>query len=198
MRVTIHQPEHFPYMGFFQKMKESDLFVILDVVKFRKNYFQNRNRFVNRQGREEWFTVPVKSGSNSLKIKEVETLSDEIWRKKVEKQISLNLGIDVGDLYRDTNSLLEINMRSINMSRSRFQIETPLVLASSLGVEGSKTELLVDICRKTGAKTYISGPSGKDYLEENLFNDAGIKVEYFSPAVLNHMSSIYNFSEAKR
>ena len=61
--IAIHQPEHFPYMGFFQKMAKSDIFVILDNVNFRKNYFQNRNNFPNKQGQLEWFTIPVPSES---------------------------------------------------------------------------------------------------------------------------------------
>ena len=71
MIVSIHQPEHFPYLGFFQKMKESDLFIILDNVKFKKNNFQNRNRFLNSNGEEEWFTVPVEKKANSKLIKDV-------------------------------------------------------------------------------------------------------------------------------
>ena len=57
MVVTIHQPEHFPYMGYFQKMEKADLFVILDNVNYRKNYFQNRNRFLNNNGVEEWVCI---------------------------------------------------------------------------------------------------------------------------------------------
>ena len=59
MKVTIHQPEHFPYMGFFQKMEQSDLFVILDDVQFTKGNFQNRNKFVNKNNIEEWFGVQI-------------------------------------------------------------------------------------------------------------------------------------------
>ena len=54
MVVTIHQPEHFPYEGFFQKMEASELFIILDNVNYRKNYFQNRNKLLNNNDVEEW------------------------------------------------------------------------------------------------------------------------------------------------
>lgn len=176
-------------------MSEADLFVILDNVKFRKNYFQNRNRFLNRSGAEEWFTVPVKSGANSLNINEVKTVEGDHWRIKIEKQIKFNLGIDVQRVYEGTDNLLEINMRSILMSRDNFKISTPMVFASELGVQGTKSDLLVDICRATKATCYISGPSGKDYLDESLFKKEGIEIQYFSPKVLNSMSSIYNFSK---
>ena len=52
MKVAIHQPEHFPYMGFFEKMKSADLFVILDDVQYKKNNRQNRNKFLNKNNVE--------------------------------------------------------------------------------------------------------------------------------------------------
>ena len=74
MIVTIHQPMHFPYMGFFQKMKSADLFILLDDVQFSKNdkySFYNRNKFKNSSGSDEWFTVPVEKRANKKLIKDV-------------------------------------------------------------------------------------------------------------------------------
>ena len=85
MVIGIHQPEHFPYLGFFQKMSKCDIFVILDNVKFKKNNFQNRNKFLNHRGEEEWFTVPVGKKSNSMLINEIK-VQDGVWRKKIKKQ----------------------------------------------------------------------------------------------------------------
>ena len=62
MKVTIHQPEHFPYMGFFEKMAMADLFVVLDDVQYKKNNWQNRNKFLNKNGVEEFFGVEDDAG----------------------------------------------------------------------------------------------------------------------------------------
>ena len=86
VKVGIHQPEHFPYLGFFQKMKKCDIFVILDNVKFKKNNFQNRNKYLNTHtNKEEWFTIPVSKKSNSMLINEIK-VEDGVWRKKIKKQ----------------------------------------------------------------------------------------------------------------
>ena len=61
MKLTIHQPEHFPYLGFFQKMESADLFVVLDDVQFTKGNFQHRNKLLNSNGVEVWFTVGLES-----------------------------------------------------------------------------------------------------------------------------------------
>lgn len=195
MIVTIHQPEHFPYEGFFQKMNSADLFVVLDCVKFRKNYFQNRNKLLNQQGDEEWFGVSVPKKSTSHMIKDVITVDESLnhWRKKVLKKISHNLKIDATSIY-EPEKLLDINMRSIKWCREKMNIITPMVYASSLNVSGSKTDLLLDICDKTHATTYLSGPSGKDYLELEKFENDNIKVDFFSPQVKNYYSMLYNLS----
>lgn len=189
MRVTIHQPEHFPYMGFFQKVSAADHFVILDNVKFRKNYFQNRNKIRNRSGQDEWITVAVEGGSDSKLIKDVCTSKDSVWRRKVVKKIQENLSFDATKIY-ESDSLLEINMNSIRWSMKQLRIDKPITFASDLNVGGSKSELLSNIVREVGGTTYVSGPSGREYLDLTHFE--GISVEFFEPRVDNYYSSLYN------
>jgi hypothetical protein len=191
MKVTIHQPEHFPYMGFFMKMKKSDLFVMLDDVKFRKNYFQNRNRFPTKSGAEEWFTVPVQKKFLNKNINEVLVSKDFRWRKKIIKQIEMNFKIDLSEIYEGDN-LLEINKRSIDFCREKLGITTPIVYSSDLGVPGSKTEKLANICEAVKASEYISGPFGKEYLDLELFKQKNIEVCFFEPKVNNYYSCLYN------
>jgi len=176
MVISIHQPEHFPYMGYFQKMAKADLFVILDNVNYRKNYYQNRNKFLNTNNVEEWFSVPVEKDATKKWIKDVVVSTSLDWRKKLLTKLKQNFKLDLESIY-EPDSLLEINLRSINWGREKLNIEVPLVKASELGVEGGKSELLANICKKLNATKYISGPSGKDYLELDYFE--GIEVEFF-------------------
>tara|TARA_R100000657_G_C4669946_1_gene114240 strand:+ start:937 stop:1563 length:627 start_codon:yes stop_codon:yes gene_type:complete len=192
MKVTIHQPEHFPYEGFFQKISSADLFVVLDNVKFRKNYFQNRNKFLNSQGNDEWFTVPVEKKAASKKIKDVLVSNHGNWRKKLNNKIKQNLNLDISNIY-DADSLLEINMRSIKWCMKELSITTPMVMASELDVRGEKSQLLSSIVSTVGGKHYISGPSGKDYLDMSFFS--GIEVSFFTPNVKNYYSMLYNISK---
>lgn len=191
MKIAIHQPEHFPYMGFFQKMEEADIFVMLDNVKFKKNNFQNRNRFKNNQGQEEWFGFAVPKDSTSKLIKDVVPVDDKIdrWKNKVIKKLEHNFRQDFTSVYENEN-LIDINMKSIKWAMNRMSINTKIIFSSEINVKGSGSELLSNICKEIGAKTYLSGPSGKDYLEEDFFGD--IKVEYFYPKVENLYSCVYN------
>ena len=191
MIVTIHQPEHFPYMGYFQKMKNSDIFVVLDDVKFKKNNWQNRNKYLSRQGNEEWFGVSVPKKSNGMLIKDVKVVDDKInpWKRKVIERVKYNLDFDLSSFY-DHDSLCEINLKSIEWARQKMKIKTPMIKSSSLGCEGKRSELLANICKKLNAKTYLSGQTGKDYLDTKFFE--GINVEFFEPKIENYYTCIYN------
>ena len=68
MFISIHQPEHLPWPGFFNKIKSVDQFVILDDVEFRKGYYHNRNKILNNVNEEEWVTIPIIKSSNKDKI----------------------------------------------------------------------------------------------------------------------------------
>ncbi len=189
MKVAIHQPEHFPYMGFFQKMLAADIFIVLDSVNYKKNNFQNRNRIKTLAGQDEWFTVSVEAKATSKHIKDVYVIKDFHWKNKLLKKIYQNLKFDASEIY-EHDKLIDINMASIKWAMNKMNIKTKIIYASELDANGTKTELLIDICKKVGATEYISGPSGKNYLDINLFNE--IKLEFFEPKIENNYSCLYN------
>ena len=182
MKIAISQPEHFPYMGFFEKMAAADLFVVLDHVQFSgPGSFQNRNRFLNSNGEMQWFTVPVESGSYFKAIKDVIVAPDYGWRKKLYKVMRYNkFDIDYEKVY-NASKLVDINMIGIEICKYRLGISTPLVNSSQMNVSGSKARLIYNICKQLGADCYISGVGAHSYMEEakNIFTD--IKVEYLHP-----------------
>ena len=187
IKVAIHQPEHFPYMGFFQKMQYADIFVILDDVQYTKGNWQNRNRFLNKNEIDEFFTIQVEKKAYKKLINEVE-VSDNNWQHKVVKKLEYNFGIDFTDLYSE-KKLIDINMKSIDWVRDRLGIETPMFLSSNLDINTKSTQRLVDIVSKFGTE-YISGEGGKLYLDESLFTD--IKLSYHDQYITNYYSVIYN------
>jgi hypothetical protein len=190
MKVAIHQPEHFPYMGFFEKMKSADLFVILDNVKFQgKRSWQNRNLIKLKNGTDFWLTVPIAKNSYDLKINEVQIAPDYGWKKKLLKTVKLNLGVDLTDVY-NSETLMEVNMKSIKYCREQLDITTPMVFASDMDILGTKTERIYNICKNVNATKYISGLGSKDYMDLSVFKD--IDVEFFKPTLKNNYSVIYN------
>ena len=188
MLLAIHQPDHMPYLGFFHKMAQADVFVILDGVDFKKNNFQNRNRVWTPNG-VTWATIPVSPhGSESKKIRDIRTVETEPWRKKYRALLEQNYrrhpgfapAMDVVNeaLDKGGDLLARINTVMIKGFAERLGIRTPIVMDADLATSGSKSELLVSVCKAVGADSYLSGAGGRDYLEECVFQEAGIAVRY--------------------
>jgi len=189
MIVTIHQPEHLPWLGFFHKILSADLFVVLDNVQYRKNYFQNRNRIFTPNG-PVWVTVPVRTkGHTSATIAEMKIAHNGgRWQRKYWKTLEQAYkkhpyyelyapGLRE-ILFGQWDLLADLNMALIEFLLQALGREVKMLRASHLGVEGTSSRLLLEICRQVGASTYLSGPSGRDYLDESLFHAEGIDVRY--------------------
>jgi len=186
MKITIHQPNHFPYLGFFQKMEQADLFVILDDVQYSKENFQNRNKFLNKNGVEEWFNVEVEKDANKKLIKDVMVSSNPKWREKLLKKIQTNFKLDLNEIYNH-DKLIDINMASIKYCMKSLNITTPIRFSSELNLNSSRSQKLADICEYFNATEYISGEGGANYLDESLFN---CKVSYFHQNVPNYYTTL--------
>lgn len=186
MKIAIHQPQYLPWLGYFDKMDRADVFVLLDDVQYKKNEWQNRNKIRNARS-SQWLTVPVlyKFGQ---KINEVRISDKEPWRKKHCKSIEANYSRAqyfgrYASFFRESYDkkwelLGDVNMHFIEFIKETLGIETVLVKSSSLGVKGSSTKRLVNICKELKADTYISGAGGKGYLDAELFKNSGIALEF--------------------
>lgn len=186
MIVTIHQPEHIPWLGFFNKVEQAELLVLLDVVQYRKNYFQNRNRILGPDG-TIWLTVPVLTkGHMSKTIKDMEINNATSWRDKYWKSIYYNYKkhpyfADYAPFFEETckrewQLLVELNEYIIRYFLDVLGIKTEVLRASEMGAEGTRSELLLDICLRTNATAYLAGQHGKDYLNETIFAEQDIQV----------------------
>ena len=86
-------------------------------------------------------------------------------------------------------------MNSIKFCRRHLNITTPMIFSSDLYVDGSKSELLFNLCKKVGATTYLSGQGGLDYLDMEVFS--GIKVKVFKSDVDNYYTTLSYLKESK-
>jgi hypothetical protein len=189
MRVTIHQPEHLPWAGFFAKASRADKLVLLDNVQFRKNYFQNRNRILTPTG-VGWLTVPVLSKGHTHSVLHDLHINntDRRWRLRCWRMILESYGRHpffatyrdfLEDMYTQEWDLLTVlNEHVIRQFCTWLGLDIAIQRASDLNVSGSSSQLLLEICRATGATEYIAGPSARDYLDESLFDAAGIRVRH--------------------
>lgn len=189
MIVAIHQPNYLPWLGYFFKIAKCDRFVLLDNVQYSRDGFVNRNKIKTPQG-AAWLTVGVltKDRYGQL-INEVEINSSIPWSSIHEKSLFQNYSKApyfrdyisfFQDIYhRKWERLVNLNDALINVICQILGIRSvEFIHASELNTSGTSTELLVNICKAVGADTYLSGPSGKEYMDEELFEKEGINLRY--------------------
>lgn len=188
MKVAIHQPQYLPWPGYFNKIVKCDIFVFLDDVQYKKNEWQNRNKIKSSKG-EIWLTVPVHYRFGQ-KINEIEIDNKIFWAKDHIKTIKVNYQkspffYDFFPVIEDLLSkkydrLIEVNIASIEKILKYLGVEKQIILSSTLKIEPNKTKTdrLVEICKKLSATVYISGTGAKNYLEEEKFKRESIKVEF--------------------
>ncbi|OGF45868.1 MAG: hypothetical protein A2231_07075 [Candidatus Firestonebacteria bacterium RIFOXYA2_FULL_40_8] len=188
MKLSVHQPQYIPWLGYFDKIAKSDAFVFLDNVQYKKREFQNRNKIRTKEG-FLWLTVPVMTkGKYDQLIRGVEIDNTENWRKDHFEALRHNYSKApyygeheefLKNVYsKEWTKLAELNEHIIRYILNYLEIAVPLYTESKLDIEGFKTERLVNICKKLKADVYLSGQGAKDYIEEEKFTAAGIKLEY--------------------
>lgn len=177
--VVGHQPQYLPHLGLFNKIAKGDKFVFVDNVQYLKKSWQNRTLVKGRDGKEIALTIPVRTkGRFYQKIRDVE-ISNFYSLQKHLKTIELNYRKTAG--YDDVMSiiakhyeheikyLVDLTIPLIRECFTLLGIETEVFVGHELGLEKSRTELLIEICQKTNSNTYLSGQGARDYLQPELF-----------------------------
>jgi len=196
MKVAIMQPTFLPWLGYFDLIDRSDIFVLYDNVQLTKRSWQIRNRIKIAQG-ELLLTIPVKKSKhrNDLLICEAQINNEEKWKEKHLKSIqyAYNKSPYFHEVYeyvkahynKDWKLLVEFNIELILAISALIGIDINFVRSSSLeGIIGIKDARLLSICRTLKISKYISPQGSADYIEEyqegGLLGEAGIEVYYHS------------------
>lgn len=182
--VSAHQPAYLPWPGLLAKVRDSDLFVILDTVQASKGDFSNRNR-IKAQNGVQWLTVPV-YGPRSLPFRQVRIDQTKRWKRKHWRTVELAYAkAPYWDYYRDTITsllstswpmLVDLDEYLFRWMLKEFGITTQVVKASVLtGVNGvTGSTMLLQICRATNADGFLFGSMGRNYADLDAFDRAGI------------------------
>ncbi len=185
MILVGHQPEYIPYIGFFQKVGRADHFIIVDHVQFARKDFQNRNYIRDQSGRL-LLTVPVLTKSRfEQPINEVEIDPRAPWARKHWRSIYLSYknapffkdyADDLQAVYESHwVKLSHLTAELIKLILHWLDIDIPVSLSSELEIREKKTAMLIEMCGKVGADTYISGQGARDYIDLPALGEAGIR-----------------------
>ncbi|GAB4503848.1 MAG: WbqC family protein [Anaerolineales bacterium] len=191
MNVVILQPSYIPWRGYFDQIRRADLFIFYDDVQYDKHGWRNRNQIKTAQGKQ-WLTIPVhsKGVTEGIPIREVKIDWSKPWAKNHLK--TLTFAYARAPYFREYLPWLECvySQRddfladftiglTVEIARKMGITHTRFMRSSELeGIDGHRTDRLIQILQCVGATHYISGPSARSYVEAEKFEAAGIGLEY--------------------
>ena len=187
--VAILQSNYIPWKGYFDLIRSVDEFIFFDDVQFTRRDWRNRNLIKTPNGLK-WLTVPVEvSGRFTQKISET-IISGNSWRNEHLKTLLLNYKKSsyfsevyclVEPIYLNTEvrNISFLNQAFIKAILKYLSIETQISDSTSFEVEVGRSERLASICQQAGATHYVSGPSAKKYIDEDIFRRRGVRVCWF-------------------
>jgi len=188
--VGVHQPNLFPWLGYFEKIKQSDDFIILDnvdIVLGSAKAITHRTSVKNQRGLT-WLALPlVKSDSKKINLIEINSKID--WRKDFLNKLTNYYR--KASCFEETFALIQkwINIDEINLAKfntaiikdvaNYLEIDTPIHIASELSKEyEDKNQRLIALIKAVNGNCYLSGKGGKKYNDEDLFEKNGICIDY--------------------
>jgi hypothetical protein len=188
-RVAIVQSSYIPWKGYFDLIRASDEFILLDDVQFTKRDWRSRNQIKTRQGLM-WLTIPVRTKGLYTQLIQDTHVTDGRWAAKHWATIQASYARSpffswiaevLAPVYRDLATeprVSGINHRLTLALCRLLGITTPITWSTDYGAPAGKNERLLELCRKAGATRYLSGPSARGYVDEPMFAAAGITVEF--------------------
>ncbi len=191
MIAAVHQPHYLPWLGYFDKIRESDVFVFLDNVQYKRREYQNRNKIRTKDG-WIWLTVPVVTkGLRDQPVRDVRIDNERNWQEMHWRSMAACYGRTgffrnhvsfFEEVYtgKTWERLVDLNVRVIEYILEALGIDTPLRFESEIGTSTKSTERIIEICKKVGADTYLSGTGGRSYMKEERFDQEGIELRYQS------------------
>ena len=186
-KVAILQSNYIPWKGYFDIIGSVDAFILYDDMQYTKNDWRNRNKIKTQNGLQ-WLSIPVRQESLHQKINETK-ITDPKWNINHWRSISQSYAkaphfkaykerFEALFLEAKSEYISDINRHFIEAINAMLGITTTLYDSREFVLAEGKSERLLALCQELGATTYLSGPAARDYLDEKIFTEAGMNVEW--------------------
>jgi len=210
MKVSIIQSNFIPWIGYLSIIKNSDIFILFEDVQYTKNDWRNRNRLLINN-KDIWVSIPV-NYRDKQNFQTIITCDTKLFFKKFTKTIELNYSNKknykkIKDKFENVvekackeKKLKFINRIFLNFLLELFEIKTKVIYLEKSPKIQDPTEKLIKILKKYNATEYLSGGLAQNYLREELFSDADLKLKYvdyenlIKPFVNNSNINYINYS----
>ena len=201
-KIAILQSNYIPWKGYFDLIAKVDEFILFDDMQYTRRDWRNRNKIKTPQG-VQWLTVPVKVKGRYHQTIRATEINGKEWARKHWKAIAHNyyraahfeeIAAIFKPLYlnHDYSHLSVLNREFIEAVCGYLNINTKISNSWDYTLINGKTERLADICAQAGGMEYISGPTAKDYIVEQVFTKRGIKLTWFDYTDYPRYNQLWN------
>ncbi|MBL8588194.1 MAG: WbqC family protein [Methylobacteriaceae bacterium] len=191
MLVAIHQPNFFPWLGYFDKIRRADVFVFLDAVDYPRAGSGGMGSWANRvriaiQGEARWITCPIRRMPLGAPILAAEIDDAQPWRRKLLATLHANYARAPN--FRAAMSILAPLIEAPIANLATFNSTAIMTLARHLGVSarfvrqselphaGKATDLLISLVKAAGGSAYLAGGGAAGYQQDDAFAAAGVEL----------------------
>ena len=189
-KVAIVQSNYIPWKGYFDLIASVDEFILFDDMQYTRRDWRNRNQIKTPKGLQ-WLTVSVKvKGKYFQTIRETElngiTWAGKHWKTLEQYYIRTPYFEEVSSwlkpLYNisELTHLSSVNRMFLEAICKYLGISTFISFSWDYAQEEGKSERLAGLCQSANGDIYVSGPSAQKYLDEKVFHDRGLKLEWFN------------------
>ena len=189
--VAIHQPNFFPWLGYFDKIAKVDTFIFLDNVQFPKTggVWCNRVKLFN-SGQARWLTAAIDRNYHGIRqINEMHFLSEILWQEKLLEIIKneyrrhpfYNEVINIIEplLLSPEENIAEYNVYAVSELAKVLGLDTTkLRRSSAYSVIGTSNKLLCELTRAVGGNVYLCGGGAEGYQDDTFFSTQGVSLQY--------------------
>ncbi|HVM87576.1 MAG TPA: WbqC family protein [Puia sp.] len=191
MNIVISQPMYFPWVGMFEQVRLSNVFVFYDDVQFSKGSFTNRVQVKTGTGEGfKWLTIPLEGLKLGALINEIEICNKKNWKNEhldllkscyQKAPFYADMMEIVGELFDyATNNLSLFTIKSMELVLKYYELDKHVLISKSsdLNIPGKSYQRVLDIVKHFGGDTYITGHGAKNYLDAALFEENNVQVEF--------------------
>ena len=194
--ISIMQPYFFPYIGYWQLIKASSIFVVYDNIQYTKKGWINRNRFL-QNNTDAYFTLPLKKQSDFLNIN-MRSIAADFDKEKLFCKIqfayknapyfneTINLFEEI--LKNPSDNLFEYIYNSISIINRKLNIDTKVIVSSEIPIDHNlKSEnKVLAICQYLNAQTYINPIGGLSLYDKKAFNEKNIDLKFLKSDLIEY------------
>ena len=200
--IVGHQPQYFPYLGIFNKIIQSDIFLFVDETKFVSKVWHNRTIIKDKKDKIFYLTIPVTFNNGQI-IKDIKVVNNN-WKIKHLKSIKNIYGSSpfYNELFpliekvilQNSNYLVDYSLQSMNLILDKISYNKKNIFVQSTEkIVGNKNELIVNITKNFNSNSYLSGEGGKNYVDEKYLAKNGIRHRFnnFEHPKYNQLGQVF-------